>query len=88
VEKWPNLRHFELSGFLVSRDDIVSFLTTPPKSVRSTELSMLKFLDEDDGDWYMTLEVISQSIRENTLWGERDVTSRLKVTIGLPLLPS
>jgi hypothetical protein len=48
---------------------------------------MLEFLDEDDGDWYITLEVIRQRIRENMLWGERDVISRLKVTIGLPLLP-
>jgi hypothetical protein len=86
VEKWPNLRHFELSGFLVSRYDIVSFLAALPKSIRSIELSMLGFLDEDGGGWYSALEDIRQSIRENALWEERDVTSRPKLTIGLPLV--
>ena len=86
VEKWPNLRHFELSGFLVSRHDIVSFLAALPKSIRSIELSMLEFLDEDGGGWYSALEGIRQSIREKALWEERDATPRPKLTIGLPLV--
>jgi hypothetical protein len=86
VEKWPKLRHFELSGFLVSRYDIVSFLAALPKSIRSIELSMLGFLDEDGGGWYSALEDIRESIRENALWEERDATSRPKLTIGLPLV--
>lgn len=40
VEKWPRLRHFELSRFLVSKSDFTSFLATLPRSVRSVELSM------------------------------------------------
>lgn len=83
VEKWPKLRHFELSGFLVSQDDIVSFLATLPKPVSSIELSIFEFLD---GNWYDVLEDIRRMIRENELWGERDIASRPKLTIGIPLV--
>lgn len=44
VEKWTRLRHFELSRFLVAQSDITSFLAALPRSVRSVELIMLKFL--------------------------------------------
>jgi hypothetical protein len=83
VEKWSNLRHFELSGFVISQADCISFLKTLPKSVRSIELSMLRFLD--DGDWYSMLEDMRRMVSERTLWGDRDATSRPKITIGVPI---
>ncbi|KAJ5571406.1 hypothetical protein N7535_005066 [Penicillium sp. DV-2018c] len=66
VEQWSKLRHFELSGFVISQKDCVSFLKTLPKSVRSIELGMLHFLD---GDWYSMLEEIRRMVSESTLWG-------------------
>ncbi|KAJ5570874.1 hypothetical protein N7535_004534 [Penicillium sp. DV-2018c] len=80
VEQWPNLRHFELSGFVISQDDCVSFLKTLPKSVRSIELSMLNFVGGGDG--YNMLEEIRRMVSKRTLWGDRDAGSRPKFTVG------
>lgn len=85
VEKWTRLRHFELSRFLVAQSDITSFLTALPTSVRSVEPSMLKFLVAGS-NWHGLLEDMRKMIREKTLWGDRDLATRLKVTIGLPLM--
>lgn len=85
VEKWTRLRHFELSRFLVAQSDITSFLAALPRSVRSVELIMLKFLIPGE-NWYGLLEDMRKMIREKTLWGDRDVATRPKVTIGLPLM--
>ncbi|KAJ5413936.1 hypothetical protein N7509_000563 [Penicillium cosmopolitanum] len=81
VEKWPNLRHFELSSFSISQDDCISFLGTLPKTIRSIELSMLDFLD--DGCWYSMLEEIQRMVSEGTLWRDLSTTCRPKITIGL-----
>lgn len=86
VEQWSNLRHFELSGFVISQADCISFLNKLPKSVRSIELSMLEFLA--DGDWYSMLEDIRRMVSENLLWGDRDATSRPRITVGLPISSS
>ncbi|KAJ5146237.1 uncharacterized protein N7515_000801 [Penicillium bovifimosum] len=83
VEQWSKLRHFELSGFVISQKDCVSFLKTLPKSVRSIELSLLHFLDES---WYSMLEEIRRMVSESTLWGDRDAGSRPKITIGVPIV--
>jgi hypothetical protein len=84
IEKWPRLRHF-LSRFLVSQSDITSFLAALPKSVRSIELSMPEFLI-DGGDYYGLLDDIRKMIRQRTLWLDRDITARPKLSIGLPLM--
>ncbi|KAJ5109960.1 hypothetical protein N7532_002605 [Penicillium argentinense] len=83
VEKWSNLRHFELAGFVISRDNCISFLKALPKSVRSIEFSMLQF--HHAGGWYLMLEEIRQMVSENTLWGGRDATSKPKIAIGFPI---
>lgn len=81
MEQWSELRHFELSGFVISQDDCVSFLKTLPKSVRSIELSMLQFLG--NGNWHSMLEEIKRMVSESTLWGDRVAGSRPKITIGV-----
>ncbi|KAJ5120588.1 uncharacterized protein N7515_009976 [Penicillium bovifimosum] len=82
VEQWSKLRHFELSGLLISQDDCVSFLKTLPRSVRSIELSMLHFFHLED--WYSMLAEIRRMVSESELWGDRDAGSRPKITIGVP----
>ena len=80
MEKWLNLRHFELSGFAISQDDCISFLRTLPNSVRSIELSMLRFLDA--GDWYLLLQDLQRMV------SDRDATSKPRITLGLPMSKS
>lgn len=84
VDKWPNLRCFELSCFLVTQSDVISFLCALPKSIRFIKLSMLKFLDEG-GDWHGLLQEMRIMIRGNTLWADRDARSQPAVLIGLKL---
>ncbi|KAJ5602857.1 hypothetical protein N7537_005813 [Penicillium hordei] len=38
------------------------------------------------GNWHGLLEDKRKMIREKTLWRDRDVATRPKVTIGLPLM--
>ncbi|KAJ5108106.1 hypothetical protein N7456_004781 [Penicillium angulare] len=38
IEQWQDLRHFELSGFVICQSDLSCFLNLFPKSVRSIEL--------------------------------------------------
>lgn len=84
VENWPRLRHFEISRFLVTQSDMISFPTALPKSVRSIELSMLMFLD-DSGDLFDLIKEMRKMICENTLWGDRGLAAKPKVTVGLPM---
>ncbi|KAJ5850970.1 hypothetical protein N7455_010826 [Penicillium solitum] len=85
VQKWTRLRHFELSRFLISQSDITSFLAALPRSVRSVELSMLKFLIAGE-NWHGLLEDMRKMIHEKTVWGDREIATRPKVTIELPLM--
>lgn len=75
VGKWLNLRHLELSGLVISQDDCVSFLKTLPKSVRSIELSMIRFLDT--GDRYLMLQDLRRMVSEST--------SKPRITLGFPI---
>ncbi|KAJ5926554.1 hypothetical protein N7516_008327 [Penicillium verrucosum] len=84
VDKWPKLCCFELSRFLVTQPDVISFLCALPKSIRFIKLSMLKFLDEG-GDWHGLLQEMRTKIRGNTLWADRDARSQPAVLIGLKL---
>lgn len=84
VENWPRLRHLEISRFLVTQSDTISFLTALPKSVRSIKLSMLMFLD-DSGDLSDLMKEMRKMICENTLWGDRGLAAKPKVTVGLPM---
>ncbi|CAM1509443.1 Fc.00g031820.m01.CDS01 [Cosmosporella sp. VM-42] len=43
VDKWPKLRHFGLSGFIVRLVDAISLLASLPTTAQSVELSFLLF---------------------------------------------
>ncbi|ETS77093.1 hypothetical protein PFICI_10967 [Pestalotiopsis fici W106-1] len=43
---WPKLQHFGLSRAIVRHEDLVSILQTLPSTIRSVELSELRFFDE------------------------------------------
>lgn len=77
IENWPKLRHFELSRFIVSQSDVISFLSELPETVRSVNLSFLKFVDNGN-HWHSFLAEMREQIRENCLWSDR----RRNVTIG------
>lgn len=47
---------------------------------------MLQFLDA--GDWYLMLQDIWRMVSEDNLWGNRDATSKPRITIGLPFSKS
>ncbi|KAJ5582087.1 hypothetical protein N7535_000707 [Penicillium sp. DV-2018c] len=80
VEQWSKLRHFELCNFAITDEDLVSFLKALPKTIRSIELSLLRFLD--DGNWFSTLGQIRRAVSK-PLWADRDAASRPKLKIGI-----
>ncbi|CAG8902816.1 unnamed protein product [Penicillium egyptiacum] len=82
IDKWPKLRYFGLSRFLVSQSDIISLLSALPETLRSVELSFLRFVD-DGGNWRDLLTEMRTQIRENRLWPDRDTTSKPRITIGV-----
>ncbi|PNP38492.1 hypothetical protein TGAMA5MH_09573 [Trichoderma gamsii] len=78
IERWPKLRHFGLSKFLVRQDDVMSLLKALPVTIRTVELSFLCFLN--DGDSYKAL---LDEMRNSLDWHTRDAALRPKVKIGL-----
>lgn len=81
VEAWTNLRHFGLSGFLVTQGDVVSLLRELPGSLRSVELSFLYFMD-GGGDWRGLLG----EMRDTLDWRGREAASRPAVVVGHALI--
>ncbi|RAK96492.1 F-box protein, partial [Aspergillus ibericus CBS 121593] len=80
LDKWPKLRHFGLSGFPVTHDYILSFLAQLPPTVRSIELSFLRFQD-NCGNWRTLLP----KIRDRLPWRDRGVAVGPKLVIGIGL---
>ncbi|KAI2469995.1 hypothetical protein F4781DRAFT_201683 [Annulohypoxylon bovei var. microspora] len=80
TEKWPRLRHFGLSGFLVQQADVLSLLATLPATLRSVELSFFYFLDH--GGNYMSL---LEDMRDTLGWRERPAHARPRVAVGVHL---
>ncbi|PWY81739.1 hypothetical protein BO94DRAFT_425393, partial [Aspergillus sclerotioniger CBS 115572] len=76
IEKWTNLQHFELSSFVITKDDMVSFLAALPKTICSIKLRRLNFFKKSD-HWPGLLI----DIRDKLHWRERDIKSRPKLTI-------
>ncbi len=76
VDRWPRLRHFGLSGFLVTRADLLLLLKALPPTLRSLELGNLGFLDEG-GHWRGLLE----DVRDFLGWRDRPVPERPRVAV-------
>ncbi|KAJ5921454.1 hypothetical protein N7466_009780 [Penicillium verhagenii] len=79
-DKWPKLRHFELSRFFVKQSDILSCLSRLPDTLESVKLSFLVFVDngKNGDDWHPFLTEMRKQIREKVLWPGRQPN----VTIG------
>ncbi|KAH0499714.1 hypothetical protein TgHK011_006889 [Trichoderma gracile] len=80
LRRWPKLRHFGLSRFLVRQDDLLSLLAELPGTVRTIELSFLYFLD-GGGSYRDLLEEMKSTLG----WQSRDVAERPKVVIKLEM---
>ncbi|KAL6787135.1 hypothetical protein J3E68DRAFT_445673 [Trichoderma sp. SZMC 28012] len=81
IERWPKLRHFGLTRFLVSQRDLVSFLSKLLASVRTIELNCLYFISSDD-----SYRDLLENMRDSLDWKTRNAAGRPKVTIRLDLL--
>lgn len=79
IENWPKLQHFELSRWLVSESDVISFLSELPATVRSVKLSFLTFVDSGN-HWHSFLAKMREEIRESRLWSDRQ--QNVTVTVG------
>jgi hypothetical protein len=76
VDRWPNLHHFGLAGFLVTQDDLLSLLAALPPTLRSLQLGKLYFVDEAE-HWRGLLE----EIRDRLGWRERPARERPRVVM-------
>lgn len=81
VGAWTGLRHFGLSGFLVTQADVVKLLGGLPGSLRSVELSFLHFVD-GGGDWRGLLG----EMRDTLDWRGREPALRPEVIVGHALI--
>ncbi|KAL4733765.1 hypothetical protein BDV11DRAFT_199500 [Aspergillus similis] len=79
VETWKSLRHFGLSGFLVDKDDIITFLSALPPTLRSVHLGILYFVD--NGGSYRELLI---DMRDRLDWRTRDPADRPVVSLAKP----
>ncbi|KAK7408876.1 hypothetical protein QQX98_008937 [Neonectria punicea] len=77
IDKWPKLRHFGLSGFIVRLADVISLLAALPTTVRSVELSFLHFQKE-----HGTHRALLEAMRDTLDWRDRDVHDRPRVVMA------
>jgi hypothetical protein len=77
VDKWPRLRHFGLSQFMVRQDDLLSLLAALPATVRSVELSCLIFAR---GNYRDALS----HMRDTLDWRGRRPSERPKLIMATP----
>ncbi|RFU34024.1 hypothetical protein B7463_g2262, partial [Scytalidium lignicola] len=80
VDKWQKIQHFGLSNFLVKREDLLSLLAAFPATLRSVELSFLKFLS-DRGNYRELL----LDMRDTLDWRDRPANERIKVIIHIEM---
>ncbi|KAH8882194.1 hypothetical protein GQ53DRAFT_798904 [Thozetella sp. PMI_491] len=76
MERWSNLRHFGLSGFRVTHQDLFSLLSALPSTMRSLELGNLYFLDKNE-HWRGLLDYM----RDRLGWRDRPADTRPCVSI-------
>ncbi|KAF7539752.1 hypothetical protein G7054_g1889 [Neopestalotiopsis clavispora] len=77
INTWQDLKHLGLRGFVVRQDDLMSFLTTLPPSLRSLDLSFLRFYGTGN---YRSLIC---EMRDRLGWRDRPVDERPVVVIGV-----
>lgn len=77
TDAWPQLQHLVLSGFPVTQADLISLLAALPGSLRSVDLSFLRFVD-GGGDWRGLL----REMRDRLGWREREADRRPDVVVG------
>ncbi|KAH8804483.1 hypothetical protein F5884DRAFT_677913, partial [Xylogone sp. PMI_703] len=78
VDKWQKIQHFGLSNFLVKREDLLALLAALPTTLRSVELSFLKFIGERGNYRELLLD-----IRDTLDWRGRPVSERINVRIHI-----
>ncbi|KAI0904127.1 hypothetical protein F4823DRAFT_628864 [Ustulina deusta] len=83
TDKWPRLKHFGLTRFLVTQADMISLLASLPLTIRSVQLSFLYFLD-GGGTWKTLLE----EMRDTLGWRDRAEDARPAVSIGVDFITS
>ena len=76
IDSWPRLRHFGLSAFYVTQDDVISFLSVLPSGIRSVELSFLLFLDAKS-----SYRDLLYDMRDKLGWRDRPEAERPKPII-------
>ena len=84
LDQWRHLRHFGLSRFIVTQDDLVEFLLEMPPTLRSVDLSFLCFLRHGGGDYRGLLGDIKTKLK----WHERRDSERVRITIYIDLNPA
>lgn len=76
IDRWQQLQHLGISGFVVCQDDLISLLAALPASLLSVELSFLHFYG--DGNYRNLL----CDMRDKLGWRDRSASERPKVIIG------
>ncbi|KAF5591706.1 hypothetical protein FPCIR_5986 [Fusarium pseudocircinatum] len=72
------LKHFGLSGFTVEHDDLISFLSKLPSTLKSIELSFLSIVQPHGNH-----ATILADIRDKLGWRHRPASQRIKVSISM-----
>jgi hypothetical protein len=76
---YSRLQHFGLSRFYVTQDDLLALLASLPKTLRSVELSEIRFMDDSKHN-YRTLLC---AIRDTLGWKERNPRPTLVISVDL-----
>ncbi|KAK5994470.1 hypothetical protein PT974_04945 [Cladobotryum mycophilum] len=76
VRCWPRLQHFGLCNYTIEQPDLVKFLSLLPQTLRSVELSFLRFLD---GNYHDLLT----EMRTKLDWRERRTRPSITIALGM-----
>lgn len=78
LKRWTGLRHFGLSGLPVQTEDVVCTLAALPLTLRSVELSFLRF-----GGMEGNMQMLLDAMHARLEWRQRAPSARPKVTVGV-----
>ncbi|KAJ5528173.1 hypothetical protein N7513_012332 [Penicillium frequentans] len=82
VSDWDNLRHFQLSRFMVTQSDLMGLLTAISPTIQTVSLNFLTFLD-NGGNYHSLLNEIQDTLK----WHEREPAFRPNLIIGVDMDP-